>query len=103
MTLTGSVTDKGALTEDGQYGSVTVTLRGANDLGDHVTGAATVLLPVAGDRRRVMALSHSFSGSTAIACIGATEFSKDSGRWSSGWPSRRSPLPWPTLASPRPR
>ena len=47
MTLTGSVTDKGALTDDGGYGSVTVSLRGANNLGDHVTGTVTVLLPVA--------------------------------------------------------
>jgi hypothetical protein len=47
MTLTGSVTDKGALTDDGRYGSVTVSLRGANNLGDHVTGTVTVLLPVA--------------------------------------------------------
>ena len=47
MTLTGSVTDKGALTDDGRFGSVTVSLRGANNLGDHVTGTVTVLLPVA--------------------------------------------------------
>ena len=47
MTLTGSVTAKGALTDDGRYGAVTVALRGANKLGDHVTGTVTVLLPVA--------------------------------------------------------
>jgi len=47
MTLTGSVTDKGELTEDGRYGAVAVSLRGANNLGDHVTGTVTVLLPVA--------------------------------------------------------
>ena len=47
MTLTGSVTEKGALTDDGQYGTVTVSLRGANNMGDHVTGTVTVLLPVA--------------------------------------------------------
>jgi hypothetical protein len=47
MTLTGSVTDKGTLTDDGRYGSVTVSLRGANNLGDHVTGTVTVLLPAA--------------------------------------------------------
>jgi hypothetical protein len=46
MTLTGSVTEKGALSEDGRYGTVTVALRGANNLGDHVTGTVTVLLPV---------------------------------------------------------
>jgi hypothetical protein len=45
MTLTGSVTEKGA--QDGRYGSVTVSLRGANHAGDHVTGTVTVLLPVA--------------------------------------------------------
>jgi hypothetical protein len=45
MTLTGSVTEKGPLSEDGASGSVTVSLRGANDLGDHVTGTVTVLLP----------------------------------------------------------
>jgi hypothetical protein len=47
MTLTGSVTEKGALTEDGHYGSVTVSLRGANKAGDHVTGTVELLLPVA--------------------------------------------------------
>jgi hypothetical protein len=45
MTLTGSVTEKGPLRDDGAYGPVTVSLRGANDLGDHVTGTVTVLLP----------------------------------------------------------
>ena len=44
MTMTGSVseveqTDEGAL--------VTVSVRGANSLGDHVTGTVTVLLPSA--------------------------------------------------------
>jgi len=47
MTLTGSVTAKGELTDDGEYGAITVSLRGANNLGDHVTGTVTVLLPVA--------------------------------------------------------
>jgi 3-oxo-4,17-pregnadiene-20-carboxyl-CoA hydratase beta subunit len=46
MTLTGSVAEKGPLSDDGAYGTVTVALRGANDLGDHVTGTVTVLLPV---------------------------------------------------------
>ncbi len=45
MTLTGSVTGKGSLTDDGLYGVVTVSIRGANDLGDHVTGTVTLLLP----------------------------------------------------------
>jgi hypothetical protein len=46
MTLTGSVTEKGALAADGRSGVVTVAIRGANDLGDHVTGTVTVSLPV---------------------------------------------------------
>ncbi len=46
MTLTASVTDKGALSDDGQYGTVIVSLRGANSMGDHVTGTVTLLLPV---------------------------------------------------------
>jgi hypothetical protein len=47
MTLTASVTEKGALSDDGHYGTVIVTLRGANNMGDHVTGTVTLLLPVA--------------------------------------------------------
>ena len=49
MTLTGSVTDKGPLGDDGQSGVVTVSIRGANDLGDHVTGTVQVILPLGGD------------------------------------------------------
>ena len=49
MTLTGSVTEKGPLADDGRSGTVTVAIRGANDLGDHVTGTVQVLLPA---RRR---------------------------------------------------
>jgi acyl dehydratase len=45
MTLTGSVTDKAALAADGESGQVTVSIRGANNLGDHVTGTVLVLLP----------------------------------------------------------
>ena len=45
MTLTGSVTEKGPLSEDGASGAVTVSLQGANDLGNHVTGTVTVMLP----------------------------------------------------------
>ena len=40
MTMTGSVTDTDAAT-----GTVTVTLRGANSLGDHVTGTVVLTLP----------------------------------------------------------
>jgi acyl dehydratase len=46
MTLTGSVTDKGPLAEDGLSGLVTVGIRGANRLGDHVTGIVKVVLPM---------------------------------------------------------
>ena len=50
MTLTGSVTEKGPLADDGASGTVTVSIRGANDLGDHVTGTVDVVLP-AGETR----------------------------------------------------
>ncbi len=40
MTLTGSVTEL-----DPQSQAVVVSLRGANSLGDHVTGTVTVTLP----------------------------------------------------------
>jgi acyl dehydratase len=46
MTFSGSVTEKGPLSDDGSSGAVTVSLRGANDLGDHVTGTVVVVLPV---------------------------------------------------------
>ena len=49
MTLTGSVAEKGPLASDGRSGMVTVSIRGANDLGDHVTGTVTVSLPVAAE------------------------------------------------------
>jgi acyl dehydratase len=47
MTLTGSVTDKGDAADEAGFGEVTVSIRGANDLGDHVTGTVTLLLPTA--------------------------------------------------------
>ena len=46
MTLTGSVTAKEPLGDDGTSGSVTVSIRGANNLGDHVTGTVKLVLPV---------------------------------------------------------
>jgi hypothetical protein len=47
MTLTGSVTAKDdAVGPDGR-GGVEVTLRGANGLGDHVTGTVSLRLPAA--------------------------------------------------------
>ena len=46
MTFTGSVTEKAPLAEGGQRGLVTVAVRGANQLGDHVTGTVVVSLPM---------------------------------------------------------
>ena len=46
MTFTGAVTDKGPLGDDGSTGVVTVAIRGANNLGDHVTGTVQVILPL---------------------------------------------------------
>jgi acyl dehydratase len=46
MTFTGSVTEKAPLAEDRQGGLVTVAVRGANHLGDHVTGTVVVSLPM---------------------------------------------------------
>ncbi len=46
MTLTGSVIEKGPLGDDGTTGMVKVAVRGANDLGDHVSGTVTVILPL---------------------------------------------------------
>ena len=45
MTLTGSVTAKGPLGDDSASGVVTLAIRGANNLGDHVTGTVKVILP----------------------------------------------------------
>jgi hypothetical protein len=52
MTLTGSVIEKGPLGDDGTSGVVTVSIRGANDLGDHVTGTVQVILPLGGEGGR---------------------------------------------------
>jgi acyl dehydratase len=49
MTLTGSVTDKGPLADDMESGLVTVSIRGANELGDHVSGTVLVVLPMSVD------------------------------------------------------
>jgi acyl dehydratase len=46
MTLTGVVTDKGPLSSAGDSGIVTLSVRGANELGDHVTGTVLVVLPM---------------------------------------------------------
>jgi len=48
MTLTGSVTAKDEAAGADGYGGVEVTLRGANSLGDHVTGTVNLRLPVEG-------------------------------------------------------
>jgi hypothetical protein len=45
MTLTGSVTAKDEATDSDGYGGIEVTLRGANSLGDHVTGTVGLRLP----------------------------------------------------------
>ena len=46
MTLTGSVTEKGPVADDMKSGLVTVSVRGVNELGDHVTGTVVVVLPM---------------------------------------------------------
>jgi hypothetical protein len=46
MVLTGSVSAKKGLEEDGQRGVVEVTLSGRNGLGEHVTGTVEVSVPV---------------------------------------------------------
>ncbi len=48
MVLTGSVTERDERASDDGYGAVVVTLRGANRIGDHVTGTVRVRLPVKG-------------------------------------------------------
>jgi hypothetical protein len=45
MTLTGEVTAKEDGVDAGGRGAVVVTIRGANSLGDHVTGTVRLLLP----------------------------------------------------------
>ncbi|MBV8461759.1 MAG: hypothetical protein JO368_00590 [Acidimicrobiales bacterium] len=45
MLLTGAVTAKDDGPADDGYGAVEVTLRGANNLGDHVSGTVRVRLP----------------------------------------------------------
>jgi len=50
MTLTGSVTSKDEEADGDGKGAVEVTLRGANRLGDHVTGTVRLLLPAGGAR-----------------------------------------------------
>jgi len=48
MTLNGTVTAKDDTVDADGRGAVEVTLRGANGLGDHVTGTVRLLLPAAG-------------------------------------------------------
>jgi len=50
MTLTGTVTAKDDTVDADGRGAVEVTLRGANGLGDHVTGTVRLLLPAAGTK-----------------------------------------------------
>ena len=56
---------------------VVVKVQGANSLGNHVTG--TVAVAFTGRGEALMAISP-LSGAAAIVGIGATEFSKNSGR-----------------------
>ena len=87
-------------------------VRGANSRGDHVTGTVRLsVLPLttrapreAGVMSARSPRHHSFAGTTAISGIGATEFSKDSGRSELRLateavrrrPRRRRPRPRPT-------
>ena len=50
MTLTGTVTATDGSAGPDDRGAVEVTVRGANGLGDHVTGTVRLLLPVGGAR-----------------------------------------------------
>ena len=50
MTLTGAVTAKDDAVDGDGRGAVEVTLRGANGMGDHVTGTVRLLLPAGGAR-----------------------------------------------------
>ncbi len=50
MTLTGAVTAKEDAVDGDGRGAVVVTLRGANGLGDHVTGTVRLTLPSAAGR-----------------------------------------------------
>jgi acyl dehydratase len=46
MTLTGAVIGRDPSADDAASGTVTVSIRGANELGDHVTGTVLVVLPM---------------------------------------------------------
>lgn len=50
MTLTGSVTAKDDAVDAEGRGAIEITLRGANTVGDHVTGTVRLLLPAGGVR-----------------------------------------------------
>ncbi len=73
MTLSGEVTHQDAATR-----SLEVTLKGKNSMGNHVTG--TVALVLLDPRETTQMTNSSISGRAAIAGLGATEFSKNSGR-----------------------
>ncbi len=72
LRFTGSVTGKSEGV-DGE-GFVEVTFKGSNSLGDHVSGTATISL------LETESTMSSLGGKAAIAGIGQTEFSKESGR-----------------------
>jgi len=46
MTLTGEVVEKSGPAADGRQATVVVRIRGANSLGDHVTGTVQLALPL---------------------------------------------------------
>jgi acyl dehydratase len=55
MTFTGEVQSKDGLEDDEVHGRVTVSVRGANSMGDHVTGTVIVALPQSGNNGRTQA------------------------------------------------
>ena len=73
LTYTGEVT---AVERNGDEAIIDVALRATNELGEHVGGTARLTVPA-----RIGAVTAGgLSGRTAIAGIGQTEFSKESGR-----------------------
>ena len=73
LTYTGEVT---AVERDGDETIIDVELRAMNELGEHVGGTARLSAP----GRIGVVTSRGLSGRAAIAGIGQTEFSKESGR-----------------------
>ena len=72
-------------------------MRGANGLGDHVTGTVTVALPLAAEDARDRA---PFAGGWPSPASGPRSSPRPRAAPSSAWPSRRSTPPCATPASP---